>query len=237
MVFTQNRGKTILIALVIFLGLLCVFMGYLLWRDDVVVSVPDGDSINLADGRRVRLLGIDAPERGNCMADEARDLLSELSLGRHVRLKDTVKDSYGRILANVIVDEPPDRWLRYMKNRFIAKEEGYIPTAYVNRVLVAEGLARYEYIKSPYQKLLSESLAIARSEKLGIWSPTCRPTFPTDPDCWIKGNVRAGKKWYYLPQCQTYDQVLIDTAYGERWFCTVAEAESAGFVNAETCKK
>ena len=29
-----------------------------------VVAVPDGDSIQLSDGRRVRLLGIDARKRG-----------------------------------------------------------------------------------------------------------------------------------------------------------------------------
>ncbi|MCX6794340.1 MAG: thermonuclease family protein [Candidatus Gottesmanbacteria bacterium] len=69
-----------------------------------VVSVPDGDSIQLVDGRRVRLLGIDAPEIGNCLADEAKQKLRSLVLSKHVRLKDTVTDDYGRVLASVFVN-------------------------------------------------------------------------------------------------------------------------------------
>ena len=32
------------------------------WRRDVVVRVSDGDTFTPSDGRRVRLLGVDAPE-------------------------------------------------------------------------------------------------------------------------------------------------------------------------------
>lgn len=38
------------------------------WQRTRVVAVPDGDSLQLKDGRRIRLLGIDAPERGRCSA-------------------------------------------------------------------------------------------------------------------------------------------------------------------------
>ncbi|MCL4360017.1 hypothetical protein M1555_02055 [Patescibacteria group bacterium] len=40
------------------------------WNRGAVVAVSDGDSPDLADGRRVRLLGLDAPERGRCMAEK-----------------------------------------------------------------------------------------------------------------------------------------------------------------------
>lgn len=74
------------------------------YEDSRVVSVPDGDSLQLVDGRRVRLLGIDAPERDRCMADEARERLRSFALRKIVRLEDTVTDDYGRILANVSID-------------------------------------------------------------------------------------------------------------------------------------
>src|SRR3990167_10534897 len=84
-----------------------------LWQRNIVVSVPDGDSLQLKDGRRIRLLGIDAPEKGRCMADEARAKLAELTKGRHVRLKNVVTDDYGRQLATVIIEDWP-AWIGYM---------------------------------------------------------------------------------------------------------------------------
>ena len=51
------------------------------WQRNIVVSVPDGDSLQLKDGRRIRLLGIDAPEKGRSMADQAREKLVDVALG------------------------------------------------------------------------------------------------------------------------------------------------------------
>lgn len=87
---------------------------YRIWQGNRVTAVPDGDSIDLADGRRIRLLALDAPERGRCMADDAKAGLTALVLGRHVRLKNTVKDSFGRTLAIVIIEEPR-AWLDYLR--------------------------------------------------------------------------------------------------------------------------
>ena len=39
----------------------------------VVVHVIDGDTLDLDNGRRVRLAGIDAPERGQCGSKRARN--------------------------------------------------------------------------------------------------------------------------------------------------------------------
>jgi endonuclease YncB( thermonuclease family) len=44
-------------------------------------------------------MSIDALESGRCMADEAREKLRNLVLRKHVMLKDTVTDDYGRVLA------------------------------------------------------------------------------------------------------------------------------------------
>ncbi len=191
-----------------------------------VVGVPDGDSLQLKDGRRVRLLGVDAPERGRCMADEARAKLVDLAQGRHVRLKNVVTDSYGRMLATVIVEDWP-AWIGYMQKRF---------DPLLQRVLISSGLARNKSSSgSQYNQVLHDAQEVARAGKLGIWSDACRSQTPLDVDCTIKGNSRAGEKYYYLPSCSQYPQVLIDRAFGDSWFCTEGDALKAGFAKAVSC--
>jgi hypothetical protein len=45
-------------------------------------EVHDGDTFTLGDGQRVRLLGINAPELGNCGATESATLLKSLVLNK-----------------------------------------------------------------------------------------------------------------------------------------------------------
>lgn len=73
--------------------------------------VYDGDTIRLADGRRVRLIGIDAPEiarderPGEPLAERARDRLKQMiaSSGDRVGLRygNERHDDYGRDLAHL----------------------------------------------------------------------------------------------------------------------------------------
>lgn len=73
-----------------------------------VVKVSDGDTISVQiegkDSQRVRLLGIDAPERDQPYAREARQALVKLVSGREVRLETEGADAYGRLLARIFVD-------------------------------------------------------------------------------------------------------------------------------------
>lgn len=65
-----------------------------------VLRVLDGDSLLVdlnGSEAEVRLLGINAPERDECFADEAASLLRELS-GERVRLIGTETDRFGRLL-------------------------------------------------------------------------------------------------------------------------------------------
>jgi hypothetical protein len=52
--------------------------------------------------------------------------------------------------------------------------------------------------------------------------------------CAIKGNVGfdTGEKIYHVPGQEYYDATVIDAAYGERWFCSEAEAQAAGWRRA-----
>ena len=200
-----------LIGLLIFSIAGNVFFLWEQYRAAVVVSVPDGDSLDLADGRRVRLLGLDAPERGRCGADEARETLIGLAIGHHVVLKNTVTDDYGRTLANVMIGN-----------------------TFLNRIMVERGLAKYSSESTEYRETLKAASDHAKSEKLGIYSPACRSTDPTT-DCVIKGNIRAGQKTYHSPECKNYYQTIIDTSFGDRWFCSEAEAIAAGYKQAGGC--
>ena len=196
-----------------------------------VVSVPDGDSMQLTDGRRVRLLGIDAPEIGNCLASEAKEKLKSLVLGKHVRLKDTLTDDYGRVLAIVIVEDFPT-WLSYMHSRIFGKPLD--PDPLVNRGMLSAGLARDTFsAPKDYAPTLKQAYDEAKTKKIGIFSSICRTT---SADCLIKGNVRDAQKTYHLPGCDNYVQTIIDEAFGDHWFCTDGEAQAAGFVRASGCR-
>lgn len=75
-----------------------------------IVEVVDGDTIvvQLADGReRVRLIGVNAPERGECLADDAAQLLQDLVADGTVELvaDRSDRDGYGRLLRYVEVDD------------------------------------------------------------------------------------------------------------------------------------
>lgn len=57
---------------------------------------------------------------------------------------------------------------------------------------------------------------------------------PPDPSCAIKGNVNSsGGRIYHTPDGQFYDRTDIKFEEGDRWFCTVGEAEAAGFRASE----
>jgi hypothetical protein len=50
-------------------------------------------------------------------------------------------------------------------------------------------------------------------------------------DCNIKGNIsiNSGERIYHLPGQQYYAETRISPQHGEQWFCSEAEARSAGW--------
>ncbi len=188
---------------------------YLLYQkseNTEVVRVIDGDSFETKDNRRIRLLGLDAPEKDRCLYSQSREKLVSLILNKKVQLKDQVKDDYGRLLANVYVDD-----------------------LLVNKYMLMDGLARFTYATSPQYsdlKLLSQK---AKNLNLGVYSPLCRTT-SLDDSCQIKANNNHGKKYYFTPNCNNYDQVIIDESYGDKWFCDEGKALEEGFVKASNCR-
>lgn len=53
-------------------------------------------------------------------------------------------------------------------------------------------------------------------------------------DCNIKGNIsyNTGEKIYHIPGDAYYNSTTINESYGERWFCSEQEAQSAGWRRA-----
>jgi endonuclease YncB( thermonuclease family) len=73
-----------------------------------VVRVADGDTITVLDANKVqhkvRLAGIDAPERTQSYGERSRESLDELVAGKTVIVETHKKDRYGRLVGKVLVD-------------------------------------------------------------------------------------------------------------------------------------
>lgn len=73
-----------------------------------IVGVADGDTLTLLDDaktpHRIRLDGIDAPEKAQPWGERARQSLSALAFGRAARADCAKTDRYGRAVCRVTVD-------------------------------------------------------------------------------------------------------------------------------------
>ena len=76
--------------------------------DGQVVGVTDGDTITVLDGQRtqhkVRLAGIDAPEKAQAFGQRSKEHLSSLVFGRQVKVETEKQDRYGRTVGKVLVE-------------------------------------------------------------------------------------------------------------------------------------
>ena len=84
---TKYKNSKLFIAVALVLGIVVgLVIGYGVWHEGdtiekaLVVSVIDGDTIELQDGNRVRYLGIDTPETGEPYYSEATARNKELEL-------------------------------------------------------------------------------------------------------------------------------------------------------------
>jgi len=105
MMTMRNRSQSILLAALLALLTSSVNAQSLVGR---VVGVADGDTLTLlVDGRvqqRIRLAGIDAPEKAQPFGNRAKQRLSSLVFGRTVTVVGTKQDRYRRLIAKILVD-------------------------------------------------------------------------------------------------------------------------------------
>ncbi|MDI1238661.1 MAG: thermonuclease family protein [Polaromonas sp.] len=73
-----------------------------------VVRVSDGDTITVLDQsktqHKIRLSGIDAPEKGMPFGQKSKDNLSDMVAGKEVTVETTKLDRYGRNVGKVLVE-------------------------------------------------------------------------------------------------------------------------------------
>ncbi len=184
--------------------------------DITVKEVLDGDTFILNNGDRIRLLGIDSPEKDLCGAKEATQALSALIAAKPVTIKEERRDGFGRRMGLV-----------------------YVGSALVNEAMLASGWARPNYDKNTQANRLKTAYSQAVDGKLGLRSTQCKKVDPKPPnaDCTIKGNIDkgTGDHFYHLPSCRHYNQIVLDLDLGETFFCSEGEAQTAGFRLAPDC--
>lgn len=76
--------------------------------EGAVVGISDGDTITVLDDARVqhkvRLAGIDAPEKGQAFGARAKQSLSDCAFGNRARVAGEKIDRYGRLVGKVVVE-------------------------------------------------------------------------------------------------------------------------------------
>jgi endonuclease YncB( thermonuclease family) len=121
-----------------------------------VVAIADGDTLTVLDDQKtqhkIRLAGIDAPERKQPFGQVSKQYLSSLVSGQSVEVKIEKQDRYRRSIGKVLVNGRD-----------------------ANLALVTAGLA-WHYKKYQNEQNLSDRLLYssaetqARQERRGLWS-------------------------------------------------------------------
>jgi endonuclease YncB( thermonuclease family) len=120
-----------------------------------VARVVDGDTLVLLLAgnaqERIRIAGIDCPERGQAFGTKAKDALSRLAGGKEVTVEREKRDRYGRIVGKVVADGRD-----------------------VDFALVREGMCwwyrKYAHEQSDADQALYEDAETkAREKRLGLW--------------------------------------------------------------------
>lgn len=123
-------------------------------------SVYDGDTLTLADGRRVRLLGIDTPElkEKQPFAEEAKEYTNSRcyrkSLWIYHEPGGEKTDHYGRTLAHVFIKSD---------NQYLCINEGIVEAGFA-RFYTPKGVNLHN------ESTLRKAQANALAAKRGLWS-------------------------------------------------------------------
>ncbi|NEX91157.1 thermonuclease family protein [Caulobacter sp. 17J65-9] len=198
-------------------------------------SVIDGDTLEI-HGQRIRIWGADAVEsRQNCVSRDAQSwacgrraaaALSDWIGQRTVTCNVIDRDRYGRAVARCAVGGADvGAWL--VRNGWALDYTTYSKGAY--KPFEREAAAARRGIHSgtfdaPWEwRKTKDTLTVAPSP----------PPLGGRPGCTIKGNISSkAERIYHVPGQENYDRTQINLAHGERWFCSEAEAVSAGWRKA-----
>lgn len=227
----MNIRKILLIIFVVISGLLGIIISGSLFSQDLleyskveVIEIIDGDTIKVKDLEnrqifKVRYLGIDAPEPNGkdyetCFSNEAMERNKELVSGKTLLLEYDLDryDRFGRTLA------------------YVYTEDG----TFVNLELIENGFARFflDSFNTLHQEEFLRAAMDSQENYLGLWGICGEDRFQNK--CLIKGNVGTNdyySKFYHLPGDSYYENTVVNLENGDKWFCTIEEAEANGFEN------
>jgi endonuclease YncB( thermonuclease family) len=211
--------------------------------------IVDGDTVEIGQ-TKIRLLGIDAPETDQICLDAegqrwacgiaARDQLIRYSNGRLWECTMTGTDRYGRSLATCFIEgEDVSKWMirsgwALSFIRYSHSYDGDEVAAREARAGLWAGsfIAPWDWRHRNKATITHGTASVpvnAQTILLGAVSASEAPS----PECVIKGNVnRKGERVYHLPGQLNYAQINMAKGLGERWFCTEAEADAAGWRRA-----
>lgn len=133
-----------------------------------VVGVSDGDTVKILDETnrqwKIRLMGIDAPEKKQAFGQRSKSNLSDLVFNKTVSVEYSKRDKYGRTVGKILVNGLD-----------------------ANLEQVKAGMAwhykQYEREQSQHDRQAYSNAEVrARSERLGLWNDA----LPTPPWAWRK---------------------------------------------------
>lgn len=196
-----------------------------------VIKVADGDTITVLHGdntqEKIRLYGIDCPEKSQPFGARARQYTSSLVFGKQVTMRTINRDRYGRSVA----------WV-------------YIGKTNINAEIVKAGYA-WNYRQYSNDPSLQQFENEARKAKRGLWADP-HPVAPWDyrkgnrtttpisvtssrqssssrSETIYRGNVSSRK--FHRPECPSYNCKQCTTIFRSR-----DEAINAGYKPCQKCK-
>lgn len=116
-----------------------------------VVGVMDGDTIEVLHNKtpqRIRLYGIDCPEKAQAFGQRAKQATSSLVFSKTVTIESHGRDKYKRTLGDVFLSDG----------------------THVNRELVAQGWCWHYQKYAPEDVILAALEASARMAHRGLWA-------------------------------------------------------------------
>jgi len=135
-----------------------------------VIGVADGDTLTLLDAQKnqhkIRLQGIDAPEKAQAFGNKSKQSLHEMVHGKEVFVDVQKKDKYGRSVGKILVNQT-DACLEQIKRG------------------MAWHYKQYANEQSPEDRdVYAQAESTARAQSLGLW----KDKSPTPPWAFRKQN-------------------------------------------------
>ena len=222
-----------------------------------IISVLDGDTFEVLHNQhpeRIRLSGIDCPEKGQAYGKRAKQAASDIAFGKEVTIQTHGYDKYKRTLGDVILPDgmnlnqelvkqgwcwwyrkyaPGDTVLEGLETEARESKQGLwvdpapIPPWVYRKARRGQALGLSDLV--PLDHEAERSPSTRGPPLLGAFEKDSESSTATSPYPVI-GNRRS--RIYHWPDCPNYSQIA---PRNRRAFSSAAEAEAAGCRLAGNC--